>query len=167
MNPIGTENHHQYLGDQMATNRGHQLHTTQPHSASDPAAVEGCQPGRHSVAEGSTRDEFSRAKAQQICMRGEELARQCREAFLNGERAERDLIGHMYKSQPLHLRASSSRIRRFWFSVHHKVATVALRQVHRRVHQLGLTRVSDTKGFLAKHCGWYLRFCSFSRFLYP
>lgn len=167
MTPLETEKSPRYPDDQMATHRHQSSRETPPsHSASCPGASPEC-PGRGQTAAGrNAHDLFERAKAQEIDMHGERLARQYRQNLANGAYALRDLSCHMRKSLPYALKASPSTLGRFWFSVHYRVATFVLRQAHRQACRLGLTRVADTKGFLARHCGWYRwyrYFCRISR----
>jgi len=157
---------HHNQDNQMATDHDHQSGNKPPsHSISNPVASDACLSAEHSEAAEKTRDECATAKVQQIYRHAEALRLHGRvhPSISVFESALRGFTRHVDKSIPWSLRASRAILPRFWFSVHHKAAVSALHQVHRQVHQLGLTRVEDTKGFLQKHCRWYGLFCSFSQ----
>ena len=166
MNHFGTDTRHQFQDDQTATDHDYHSDIKPPlHSASNPVAYDGCLSAAHSAAGGNTRDGADIARARQIHMHGGALRRWGRvpPSFSTADAVLRHLTHHIGISIPAGLRTSPAILPRFWFSVHNKVAVSALHQAQRKVHQLGLTRVEDTKGFLAEHCRWYGLFCSFSQ----
>lgn len=168
MNQTETGAHPQCQGGQKATGHGDQ-HLQRPPSpaASSPAGTGAC-PDRGRPAENrSIHAEFERAKAQCTRMRGAALESRYQAGLAAGAYADYDLSRHIRRSIPWPLQASEAILRRFWFSVHHTAALVALRQAHRAARRLGLTRVADTRGFLDRYCRWYGHFCSLSRWLFP
>ncbi len=125
----------------------------------------GTQVADRTGADDNIADPVEHARALQRCKRGAVAISRYRDAVEAGVFAGRDLSRHMWRSLPWHLQARSTTLRRFWFSVHQGVATVALRQVQRSARRLGLTRIADTTRFLWENCRWYVCFCSFSRLL--
>jgi len=161
-----TGNCPQLSDDRMATGHDHPHGLKpSPHPASLTCAPPVYPNQGQTAASKNTRDLFEHAKAQRIYMRGVRAEARYQVSFEAGVFAARDLSSHMWKSLPWHLQAKVTILRGFWFSVHYKVATLALRQVQQSARRLGLTRVADTTDFLSKNCRWYRYFCSFSQFI--
>jgi len=164
MSRLQTETCHQLTDDQTAIGHDH-LHGLKPspHPASLTCETPECPNQDRTAASKNIHDLSERAKAPRIYMHAAIVESRCRASFAAGVYAERALTSHIDKSIPWHLRAKVTTLRGFWFLIHYRVAVFALRQAHRRVHQLGLTRVADRSGFLSENCRWYDYFCSFSR----
>lgn len=168
MNQTETGAHPPSPDGQRATGHGDQHHQ-RPSSpaASFPAVPEACPDQGRTAESRSIHAEFERAKAQCTRMRGAALESRYQAGLAAGAYADYDLSRHIRRSIPWFLQASGAIHQRLWFSVHHTAALVALRQARRAAHRLGLTRVADTRDFLARHCRWYGHFCSLSQWLFP
>ncbi|MEO8119213.1 MAG: hypothetical protein ABI606_07815 [Rhodoferax sp.] len=155
------------LETQMAIGQAHETPGMKTESSSaSPAGLDGDQEHVHTPGICSEKRGFSLSTAQRKSIRAAVLARQLRQRFEAGAFAQFQVNRHIHKSLPLNLLARKTILRGFLFEVHHRVALVAYRQALRSVHQLHLTRLVDTSGFFADHCGWYQTFCGLMGWVY-
>ena len=131
-------------------------------SAEPPASLSDHRTGE----EAYIADEFARARAQRIRKRGAAIEASFRQWTEEGRYARHGLACHIYRSVPTHIEASPSILSRSWFAIHYKAAEFALDQADQAARRLGLKHVADTADFVARHCGWYLSFCTISSFLF-
>jgi len=158
---------YQSQGDRKARSHDHQECSTKlPPQASFPFAPL-ASPGGHQ--KGAVQDSYSAiayAIAQARHKRSAAIEARFQSYYEGGFYARQRLNCHIYKSLPSHLQASTSNLDRSWFAIHYKVAEFALNQADRAARRRGLKHVGDTRDFIARHCGWYLSFCTLSSFLF-